>query len=165
MTLATSGVCHETYSQQGVKWKLAFLEFFDHNLVSFQYYSIKFVLKQDLITVLPKTSKDLVEMVWMAWKWAPNFEIWPFFVFYVVFHAAHKGIRYKAIMMIFFGNTALVYIILRSIVDFFTWLCLLQIFYKIQAPTFKMHPLKSSRPCKLSISEQLVRNTWNLVSV
>ena len=64
----------------------------------------------------------------------------------------------------FFGNTALMYVLLRDIIDFITTLGVSQIFNKVWTPIFK-NTLKEflwSSPCKITISELLIRKTWNV---
>ena len=62
-----------------------------------------FFLQQDFISLLPQTSKVLVEVVWMAWKIALKLEFWPFFA---IFHAFRRDTRSTAIMMIFWKHYA-----------------------------------------------------------
>ena len=53
--------------------------------VSSQFFSMKFLLQQDPISLLPQTSKVLLEVVWVAWKRALKLEFWPFWCFWQLF--------------------------------------------------------------------------------
>ena len=58
---------------------------------------------------------------WYGWpgneRESPNFR--RFWAFLAVFHATRIGTSPRVIMMIFFANTALMYVLSRDIVDFF----------------------------------------------
>ena len=58
-------------------------------------------------------------MVWLGWERALEFEFLPFFVFLAIFHAMRLGTNQKVIMMIYFANAALMYVLSRDTVDFF----------------------------------------------
>ena len=63
-----------------------------------------------------------------------------FLVFLTVFRGAYLGTRPKLIMIFFFGNTALMYVLSRDIFDFIITLEVSQIFNKIWTPIFKNTP-------------------------
>ena len=63
-----------------------------------------------------------------------------FLVFLTVFRGAYLGTRPKLKMIIFFGKTALIYVLSRDKNNFFITLGVLQIFNKIWTPISKNTP-------------------------